>query len=149
MLWQGEEFAENYFLPDIGAGRVGLLRPLRWDYFYDGSGKPIIALIRKLLRIRRDRDHVRRGGYYFFNDWDRYQKQGVLMFARYQGARYTLVAINTGSTEQTVPFWFPIAGDYIEELHGGILNLQIIPALQEISLTVPSHYGRIWTTGAL
>ena len=35
MLWQGEEFAENYFLPDVGAGRVALLRPLRWDYFYD------------------------------------------------------------------------------------------------------------------
>ncbi|WP_028748040.1 alpha-amylase family glycosyl hydrolase [Rhizobium mesoamericanum] len=149
MLWQGEEFAENYFLPDIGAGRVGLLRPLRWDYFYDGSGKPIIALIRKLLRIRRDRDHVRRGTYYFFNDWDRYQKQGVLMFARYEETRYTLVAINTGGTDQTVPFWFPIAGDYIEELHGGTLNLQAIPALQEISLTVPSHYGRIWTTGVL
>ena len=35
MLWQGQEFAENYFLPDFGAGRVSLLRPLRWDYFYD------------------------------------------------------------------------------------------------------------------
>ena len=35
MLWQGEEFAENYFLPEFGAGRVSLLRPLRWDYFYD------------------------------------------------------------------------------------------------------------------
>ena len=30
MLWQGEEFAENYFLPDYGEGRVALLRPLRW-----------------------------------------------------------------------------------------------------------------------
>ncbi|WP_261336738.1 alpha-amylase family glycosyl hydrolase [Rhizobium leguminosarum] len=148
MLWQGEEFAENYFLPDIGAGRVGLLRPLRWDYFYDGSGQPIVSLVRKLLRIRRDRVHIRRGAYYFFNDWDRYQKQGVLMFARHQAARYTLVAINTGSTEQTVPFWFPIAGDYIEELHGGTLNLPNIAALQQISLTIPSHYGRIWTTGA-
>ena len=29
MLWQGEEFGENYFLPDFGAGRVALLRALR------------------------------------------------------------------------------------------------------------------------
>ena len=43
MLWQGEEFAENYFLPDFGAGRVALLRPLRWDYFYDDAGQAIVA----------------------------------------------------------------------------------------------------------
>ena len=53
MLWQGEEFAENYFLPDFGAGRVSLLRPLRWDYFYDGAASRSSRLVRKLLRIRR------------------------------------------------------------------------------------------------
>jgi maltooligosyltrehalose trehalohydrolase len=148
MLWQGEEFAENYFLPDVGEGRVGLLRPLRWDYFYDGSGQPIVNLVRKLLRIRHERAHIRRGNYYLFNDWERYQGRGVLMFARYEGARYTLVAINIGDTDQTVPFWFPIAGDYIEELHGGVLDLKNVPALQEVALAIPSHYGRIWTTVA-
>ncbi len=148
MLWQGEEFAENYFLPDVGEGRVGLLRPLRWDYFYDGSGQPIVNLVRKLLRIRHERAHIRRGTYYFFNDWERYQGRGVLMFARYEGARYTLVAINIGDMDQTVPFWFPIAGDYVEELHGGALDLKNVPALQEVALAIPSHYGRIWTAAA-
>src|SRR6266481_2850890 len=148
MLWQGEEFAENYFLPDVGEGRVALLRPLRWDYFYDGSGQPIVTLIRKLLRIRRQRAPIRQGAYYFFNDWDRYQRHGVLMFARYEGARYTLVTVNTGGIEQTVPFWFPIAGNYIEELHGGTLDLKNVAALQEVELTIPSHYGRIWTVAA-
>ena len=33
MLWQGEEFAENYFLPDFGSSRVALLRPLRGTFF--------------------------------------------------------------------------------------------------------------------
>lgn len=148
MLWQGEEFAENYFLPDVGEGRVGLLRPLRWDYFYDGSGQPIVALVRKLLRVRHKRAHIRRGNYFFFNDWERYQRRGVLMFARYEGPRYTLVALNTGDMDQTVPFWFPIAGDYVEELHGGALDLKNVPALQEVALAIPSHYGRIWTTTA-
>jgi 1,4-alpha-glucan branching enzyme len=145
MLWQGEEFAENYFLPDFGMGRVSLLRPLRWDFFYDDSGKPIVSLVRKLLRIRRQRDQIRRGTYFFFNDWDRYQQLGILLFARYDGARYTLVAVNVGDTAQSVPFWFPIAGDYVEELHGGTLDLKNVPALQQVSLDVPSHYGRIWT----
>ena len=44
-----------------------------------------------------------------------------------------------------MPFWFPFAGDYIEELHGGGLDLKDVAALQQTALTVPSHYGRIWT----
>jgi len=145
MLWQGQEFAENYFLPDTGTGRVSLLRPLRWDFFYDDSGRPVVSLVRKLLSIRRQRDHIRRGTYFFFNDWDRYQNRGVLLFARYEGARYTLVGVNVGDMDQRVPFWFPLAGDYVEELHGGALDLKNIPALQQVWLNIPSHYGRIWT----
>ena len=44
LLWQGQEFGENYFLPDFGAGRVSILRPLRWDYFYDEAGRAPGAL---------------------------------------------------------------------------------------------------------
>src|SRR5262245_23981507 len=145
MLWQGQEFAENYFLPEFGEGRVSLLRPLRWDYFYDSAGQPIVNLIRKLLRIRHDHAWIRRGAFFFFNDWERYQGSGLLLFARYDAVHYSLVAINTATAEQTVPFWFPVAGDYIEELHGGALDLKAVPARQEIALTIPSHYGRIWS----
>jgi hypothetical protein len=49
------------------------------------------------------------------------------------------------NVDQSVPFWFPIAGDYVEELHGGALDLKGIPALQEVSLTIPPNYARIWT----
>lgn len=145
MLWQGEEFGESYFLPDFGAGRVGLLRSLRWDYFYDSPGQQLVQLVRKLLRIRRDQSQIRRGNYFFFNDWDRYLSKRVLLFARYSDAQYTLVAINIGDIDQTVPFWFPIGGDYNEELHGGDLGLKGITPLQQTWLKVPSHYGRIWT----
>ncbi|EHR00320.1 alpha-amylase family glycosyl hydrolase [Bradyrhizobium sp. WSM471] len=145
MLWQCEEFAENYFLPDFGMGRVSLLRPMRWDFFYDESGRPIVSLVRKLLRIRRQRDHMRQGTYFFFNDWNRYQQFGVLLFARYAGAHYTLVAVNFSDTDRTVPFWFPMAGDYAEELHGGALDLRNVLSLRQVDLNIPSHYGRIWT----
>ena len=56
-----------------------------------------------------------------------------------------LVAVN--DTDQVVPFWFPIAGQYHEELHGGPLGLSGITALQETWLQIPSHYGRVWTAG--
>jgi 1,4-alpha-glucan branching enzyme len=146
MLWQGQEFGENYFLPDFGAGRVSLLRPVRWDFFYDGAGRALVGLVRRLLRIRRRHAHVREGAYFFFNDWDRYLSRGLLLFARYAGPRYTLVAVNTSGATQTVPFWFPIGGDYTEELDGGGGALTAIVPLQERALTVPSNYGRIWTT---
>jgi hypothetical protein len=58
-----------------------------------------------------------------------------------------LVAINLGDADQTVPFWFPIGGNYLEELYGGALNLSGIAPLQETYIPVPSHYGRIWTAG--
>jgi len=145
MLWQGQEFGENYFLPDFGEGRVAVLRPLRWDFFYDAVGQQLVKLVRSLIRIRRKRPHMRRGGFYFFNDWDRYQRHGVLLFARLDGPQYSLVALNFGDTEQSVPFWFPVGGHYVEELHGGDLDLGPIVPLQEVRLTIPSHYGRIWT----
>ncbi len=145
MLWQGEEFAENYFLPDFGVGRVSLLRSVRWDFFYDVYGQQLIRLVRKLLRVRSSRPHIRRGAYFFFNDWERYQRHGVLVFARYSGTQYTLVAVNTSDAEHTVPFWFPIGGNYTEELHGGDLGLNAIVPLQETPIVIPSHYGRVWT----
>jgi maltooligosyltrehalose trehalohydrolase len=45
------------------------------------------------------------------------QSRGLLLFARYSGAAYTLVAVNTGAADQAVPLWFPVGGDYAEELH--------------------------------
>ena len=146
LLWQGEEFAENYFLPDFGSGRVALLRPLRWDLFYDTPGQGIVRLVRALLRIRNARPHLRTGTYFFFNHWERYQQKGVLLYARYDGPSYTLIAVNTSDSDQTVPFWFPVGGDYIEELHGGTLDLHGVAPLTETALTIPSNYGRIWTT---
>ena len=53
-----ERLSEMFQLPIRSAEfwhQVGhLLRPLRWDYFYDGSGQPIVALVRKLLGLKWD-----------------------------------------------------------------------------------------------
>ena len=63
----------------------------------------------------------------------------------FDGPQYSLVALNFGDVERQVPFWFPVGGDYVEELHGGDLDLKSIAPLQEVGLTIPSHYGRVWT----
>lgn len=145
MLWEGEELCENYFLPDQGQGRVALLRPVRWDLFYDTEGRSTIALVRKLLRLRKAADQFREGQHFFFNDFGRYASKGVLAYARWNESAYSLVAVNFSDQDQTVPFWFPIAGDYREELHGGALDLHGIGALAETQLVIPSNYGRVWT----
>jgi hypothetical protein len=46
--------------------------------------------------------------------------------------------------KQTVPFWFPISGDYREELYD-VDNLQGVTKDVKYWLTIPSNYGRIWT----
>jgi hypothetical protein len=66
-------------------------------------------------------------------------------FARYSGQAYTLIAVNIGDSDQTVPFWLPVDGDYVEELHGGTLDLNAVPQLAQVTLTVPRYYGRVWT----
>jgi hypothetical protein len=38
-----------------------------------------------------------------------------------------------------------MAGDYVEELHGGALDLRNVLSLRQVDLDIPSHYGRIWT----
>lgn len=146
MLWQGQEFAENYWIPPGGIGRVQLFRPVRWDYFYDDIGKSTVGLVRKLLAVRRANQEFRIGRNFFYNDWDRYQSLGLLLFSRADGNRFSLVALNFTDADQTVPFWFPLAGSYAEQLHGNPSDLvQNVPALAETALTIPANYGRIWS----
>ena len=145
-LWQGQELGENYWIPDDGIARVMLFRPVRWDYFYDEIGKGTISLVRKLTTLRRDRRELRHGNYYFYNHDERYQFRGVLMFSREDAGRFTLVALNFSGEEQTVPFWFPIAGNYREQLHDQPQDvLNGVPAWGQRDLRVPGNYGRVWS----
>ncbi|HBG46356.1 MAG TPA: alpha-amlyase [Deltaproteobacteria bacterium] len=149
MLWQGQEFGENYNVPDQGWGRVATFRPMRWEYFYDDVGKSIVALVRKLVRLRSRGAQFRAGEHFFYND-DRYISNGVLLFSRKTNGTFSLTALNFSDTEQTVPFTFPISGNYTEELHGregADINLMNIHEGAEIQFPIPPNYGRVWTIG--
>ncbi len=144
LLWQGEEFCENYFLPEAGMGRVRIERPLRWDYFYDETGRKIILLIRKLVKLRKEKDQFRHEEYYFYNEYYAYQSKNILVFYRRHQNSYSLVALNFGDTNQEVSLRFLMDGNYIEELHN-THNLNGIKANNEYKQVIPSNYGRIWT----
>ena len=161
LLWQGQEFAENYHIPPEGAIRVMLFRPVRWEYFYDEIGKKMIRLVRKLIRLRRDNPQFRclnDDSYYFHNHYDHYQSRGVLILYRKLDQKVSLIALNFSDTEQTIKFRFPneydfqlppnYSGNFREELHGEEdpnLNLKNISKDDEHDLTIPCNYGRIWT----
>jgi 1,4-alpha-glucan branching enzyme len=144
MLWQGQEFGENYWLPQEGWGRVLLYRPVRWEYFYTSEGRSLVHLVRKLVKIRRDNQQFTRGEHYFYNDFTLYQSRNVMLFSRTYEEVFSLVALNFGVQDQAVPFKFPRSGNYLEELHG-LDNLAGVSAGREVQLNVPSNYGRIWT----
>jgi maltooligosyltrehalose trehalohydrolase len=125
-----------------------LFRPVRWDYFYDPVGQAPVGLVRKLTRLRRGLPQLRQGDHYFYNHYDRYQSGNVLVFSRRLGNNFTLVALNFGPQDQTVPFAFPLGGNYREELHRSDdpgINLQDVTPGVDRWITVPSHYGRVWT----
>jgi len=143
MLWQGQEFGENYYLPEEGWGRVLLYRPVRWDYFYTPEGKSTISLVRKMVKLRRDNPQFSRGEHFFYNDL-LYLSRKVILFSRKYGNLFSLIALNFGDLDQTVPFTFSHEGSYREELHGQE-NLTEVSAGEEVQLFVPSNYGRIWT----
>ena len=144
MLWQGQEFGENYYIPEQGLGRVLMFRPVRWDYFYDYPGQQVLGLVRRLLKLRKNLVELRRGDHYFFNDFASYQSRGLLLFSRFLGEKFTLVALNFGSFDQSISFSFPEDGDYVEGLHG-MDNLMEVKAGVAQHLVIPSNYGRIWS----
>lgn len=142
LLFQGQELAEDFTLPGNGLGRIALLRPVNWDYFYDDPGRSLVTLVRKLLTLRGTRPELRRGEHWYYAD-DILQNHGVMIFHRIQGPQASVVAVNFTDTTVTVPFSFPLPGQWTEHLGQ--------PAQRDVSgtetLSIPSNYGQLWTTG--
>ncbi len=143
MLWQGQEICENYDVPDSGPARIGTLRPVRWERFYDREGKSTIRLFRQLVSLRQREAVFRHGGFYFFNDWGRHQWRGLLLFERRLENVCALIALNFSAYDHEVDFTFDHPGDYYEQLHGQD-NLPGIASGDTVRLQIPSNYGRVW-----
>lgn len=142
LLWQGEELAADNVIPGRGYARIGVLRPMPWELFYDEEGRGVLQLVRRLTRVRAQHAEFTEGDHYFYNDWNAYQSKGLLLFSRATAARFSLVALNFSGDAQQASFTFPRAGSCTELLHGQD-NFPVV-AGQPRSLTIPSNYGRIW-----
>jgi maltooligosyltrehalose trehalohydrolase len=145
LLSEGQEFCENYWIPEqISEGRVMVYRPIRWNYFYDNDGQPIIRLVRKLTKIRRAGAQFADGDHFFYNDYSNFNSKGLLAFSRQQGSTFSLIVVNFTNQDQTASFKFPISGSYTEQIEG-TRNLAGVAAGVDKGISVPSNYGCIWT----
>jgi maltooligosyltrehalose trehalohydrolase len=147
LLSEGQEFCENYWIPSSGYGRVMLYRPVRWNYFYDNDGQPIIRLIRKLTKIRSGGGQFTDGQHYFYNDYANFNSKGLLAFSRQLGSTFSLIVVNFTDQPQMTTFAFPNSGDYVEQIEGA-QNLVNVVAGAAQTLTISSNYGCIWTVGS-
>jgi maltooligosyltrehalose trehalohydrolase len=145
MLSDGQEFCENYWVPEqMIYGRVLTYRPMRWNYFYDTDGQRIIRLVRKLTKIRRGGRQFSDGQHFFYNDYGRFNSKGLLAFSRQDGDKFSLIVVNFTSQQQSSSFAFPISGTYTEQIEG-TQNLNGVVAGVSQPISVPSNYGCIWT----
>jgi maltooligosyltrehalose trehalohydrolase len=144
LLWQGQEFCQDDFVPDSGNGRVGVYRPVDFNYFYDPIGRALIRLVRKLIAIRRAGAEFTSGDHFFFNE-PQYVNRGVMLFSRKSNGTFSLVALNfTDSDANGLSFAFPKSGTFSEQIEGKV-NFGGVTAGVPVSLSVPSNYGCIWT----
>jgi maltooligosyltrehalose trehalohydrolase len=151
MLWEGEEFGDNYELASDGAARINLRRDMNWEYFYDAYGMPLIRLYRILGQLRASAPALRsRSSYFFFQQ--SLQGTSVVAYSRYAAAtaarpqQYAMVFLNFSSSAGIITVPFPEAGVWVEKVDADVnpTSVNVATAGDNQTITVPSWYGRVY-----
>ncbi len=79
------------------------------------------------------------GAYFFYNDWEKYQSKGLLLFSRSDASQSVFIALNFTDSDATVPFTFQRGGSYQEWLHGAS-HFAVTAGGEALQLS--SNYGR-------
>ncbi len=151
MLWQGQEFADNYNLPDNGAARVHLRRDTHWQYFYDQDGQSLIRVYRRLGQLRRASRALRgTQSYYYYQQ--SHQNNQIIAFHRYAAASanqpedWAMVLLNFSNSAGQINVPFPKAGNWQEMLDADQRNYTLAVANDGDfeTIVVPSNYGMVF-----
>ena len=160
MVQNGQEFAEDHWMPedDHGSGRRVQPRPLHWSYTGDNIGGPLLSLYRRLLHLRQDYQVLRADGFYpdYWEEWQsRFNPAGVgvdtarqlLVYRRYCTAadgslQQAVVALNFSADSHWLELAFPEDGAWRELLS----EPQWIAHVhnRRFGLQLPSHWGYIF-----
>jgi len=153
MLWQGQEFADNYQLPDSGLARVQLRRDTHWEYFYDDSGIPLVRLYRRLGVLRRTHRCLRsRESFYYFQQ--SLQGNRVIAYHRHAAGEngepeeFAMVLLNFSDASTSISVPFPKAGTWLEmldyDMRSAPFDLAVRADGDMQAVQVPSNYGMIF-----
>jgi 1,4-alpha-glucan branching enzyme len=149
MLWQGQEFGENWGLPGGGLGRNLFERPLHWEYFYDQEGKALVRLHRILGALRRSRRALNARGFFYYFNLQEHLDQGVVAYRREadpapgQAAERLVVALNFFDRDADVWIPFPAAGQWADRIDG-TSSVQVAPGGQGARVRISSNYGAVY-----
>jgi 1,4-alpha-glucan branching enzyme len=153
MLWQGQEFAGDYNLPDRGSSRIQLRRDVHWEQFYDDQGAPLIRLYRILGDLRRTRRSLRsRESFYYFQQ-SLQNNSGMVAYHRHAAAadgqpeEYAMVVLNFSDNPGFISIPFPKAGVWREMVDDDkrTLTLNVLSDGAMVTVqSVPSHYGLVF-----
>ena len=150
MLWNGQEFGENWGVPNFGIGRNLFERPLHWEYFYGASGKSLVRLHRIMGSLRRKQRALKSRGYFYYYYDQNHLRQKVIAYRRDaptaggQPAESLIVILNFSGQEQEVWIPFPSAGTWIEQIDGAQPAVQATHSDQWAAVRVPSFYGAVY-----
>ena len=158
MLWEGEEFVDDYQLPSAGAARINLRRDVHSEYFYDDYGSPVIQLCRILGALRAANPALRsRQSYYYYEQ--SLIGNAIVAYHRHAPAgaaaeQYAMVVINFGQATGQISLPFPTAGTWTDMVDAkdratvgaAPLSVTIPNAGSVATVTVPSNYGYVFLT---
>jgi hypothetical protein len=156
MLWQGQEFAENWSVPSGGPARVLFSRPLHWEYFYDAAGKALVRLYRILGSLRATRRALGARGFFFYFDDPNHRRDGIVAYRREApaagGAPAESLVVILNFSDREVDAWipWPRAGRWEEQLDRADRPrplLQVQADGQWLPVRVPSSYGAVYAHG--
>jgi 1,4-alpha-glucan branching enzyme len=157
LLWQGQEFAENWVLPESGNGRIVFQRDVNWEYFYDDFGGPLIRLYRILGALRRAYPALRSRESFYYNI-DSRPADGLLAYRRESAANHqvAMVFLNFSERAASLRVPFPRPGRYIEAIDQDVRSalgtppweIRVTAANEARDVQIPSNYGCIFVSAS-
>lgn len=148
MLWQGQEFSDNYVLAADGNLRISFRRDAHWEYFYDPDGSPLIRLHRILGKLRADHPALRGRDSFYYNQSSQ-TSSGIIGYRRSAGNDLALVFLNFSDTPQTMTIPFPSTATFREQIDAADrpapLDLSGAATGDPMTVTVPANYGYVFT----
>ena len=158
LIFNGQEFAEDHWIPenDQGTGRRIRPRPLRWKMRDDKFGAPLFDLYRKLIAMRRAYPALRSRNFHP-PTWESWQtrldgdgfgvdteKQVVIYHRWGQGDDGSLqrfiIALNFSEQSQSVTLPFPANGAWTDLLSGWTP----VVSNYRFDVTIGSNWGHVF-----